>query len=155
MKYNKNLLLDTLANVPQLLEEYISNIPIDKYDFRTLPENWTIREHIYHIANVQKLLTGRIEKIHSDENPIIQPYFPQNETNIDKFYNSIESAFVEYKSNRRNQIEILYSLKNADFQKEAQHGEYIHYNIPIIMNHIIAHEYWHMYRIEELWLTKE
>jgi hypothetical protein len=30
--------------------------------------------------------------------------------------------------------------------KEAQNGKYVRYNIPFTVNHMVFHEYWHMYR---------
>lgn len=71
------------------------------------------------------------------------------------FYKSLDDAFIEYKVERKNQIDLFNNLTDVDFCNEASHGEYIRYNIPIIMNHMIYHEYWHMYRIEDIWLTKD
>ena len=70
-------------------------------------------------------------------------------------YESIEEAFKEYKRLRREQIRLLKTCTGKELSRAAVHGEYRHYSIPILVKHSIFHEYWHMYRIGELWLTRD
>lgn len=155
MFFNKENLLTTFHELPEIIETYFENIPEGVLDKKRDDKSWTIREHLYHIVSVQEMLYLRILKIREEESPVIMPYFPENELERVNLYESISDAFLHYKEIRGRQILLIKQLNNADFDKEAAHGEYISYNIPIIMNHMIFHEYWHMYRIEELWLTKE
>lgn len=155
MVFNKENLLKTLKDLPGNVEVYISNIPSVFYDRKRNEDSWTIREHLYHIVSVQELLYERISKIRDQENPVIAPFFPENEPERASLYESIGDAFIRYKEVREKQAELINSLTEADFGKEAEHSEYIRYNIPMIINHMIFHEYWHMYRIEELWLEKD
>lgn len=155
MVYGKNDLLSTLHQLPEMIETYLKNIPEEFLDKKRNEDSWTIREHLYHIVNVQEMLYQRLLKIRDEENPVITPYFPENETERAELYKSLEEAFLFFKKMREKQILLIKQLQESDFAKEATHGEYIRYNIPIILNHMIFHEYWHMYRIEELWLAKE
>lgn len=153
--FNKENLLTTFEYLPETIEEYLKNIPDEILDRKRNENSWTIREHIYHIVSVQEMLYQRILKMRNEENPVFTPYFPENEEGREFLYESLEIAFSYYKEIRKRQVILINGLKESDFEKEAIHNEYIKYNIPIIINHIIFHEYWHMYRIEELWLTKE
>jgi uncharacterized damage-inducible protein DinB len=155
MELNNPLVIDTLENIPQMIQAYFLNIPQSALDVRRTKDAWTVREHLYHIVSVQGMLLKRIEKIRDEENPVITPYFPENQVEQSKLYSSVEAAFAEYKALRRKQIEVLKSLGAKALAKEARHAEYASYNIPIIVNHMIFHEYWHMYRIEELWLARD
>ena len=85
MNINPKLLVSTLENIPEIIETYISNIPHDKFDTKRNPDTWTIREHIYHLASVQKMLYKRIELIKNTKNPIIQPFFPEKQVSISDF----------------------------------------------------------------------
>ena len=154
MFFNKENLLSTFHELPEIIETYFKNIPEALLDKKRNETSWTIREHLYHIVGVQEMLYQRILKIRDEENPVITPYFPENEPERAELYKSIEDAFLCYKEIRERQLLLIRQIKEPDFYKEAAHGEYVKYNIPIIMNHMIFHEYWHMYRIEELWLTK-
>jgi uncharacterized damage-inducible protein DinB len=155
MEFHVALLTGTLENIPAVIETYFRNIPENALDIRRTKEAWTIREHLYHIVSVQEMLLKRMEKIRDEEQPVIAPYFPENQKKQDRLYGSVEAAFSEYGSMRKKQIELIESLAAKDLSKEASHAEYLSYNIPIIVNHMIFHEYWHMYRIEELWLTRD
>ncbi len=154
MFFNKDNFLRTFKDLPDIIETYVKNIPENYFDIKRTDDSWTIREHLYHIVNAQEMLYQRILKIKEEENPVITPYFPENESENNNLYGSIDIAFAKYKKIREKQIDLINQLVEADYSKEAKHGEYINYNIPIILNHIIFHEYWHMYRVEEIWLTK-
>jgi len=39
--------------------------------------------------------------------------------------------------------------------KETSRPEYENYSLFILVRHILMHNHWHMYRMEELWLTRD
>ncbi len=151
----REALFATFSGIPDILEAYFRNIQEEYLDRKRGESVWTIKEHLYHLAGVQELMYHRILTIKTEENPAIRPYFPVNEPNRASLFPSVEAAFNHYRDWRRKQTEVLRGLTEMEFNKEAVHDEYIRYNIPILVNHIISHDYWHMYRIEELWLTKD
>ncbi len=155
MKIDISMVLGTFEKLPFIIEQYVSNIPEADMDIRRNEDAWTIREHLYHIAGVQEMLSARIEQIIKEPEPVIEPYFPENEPENSRLYDNLERAFREYKRERERQLSMIRLMNNADWEKEAFHPEYREYNIPLLLNHIIFHEYWHMYRIEEIWLTRE
>ena len=124
-------------------------------DRRRGPDVWTIREHLYHIAGVQMLLLGRMKTIRDVPSPVIEPYFPQNEEKLDRRYGSLREALSEYERLRGEQVRLVRSCSPEELERCAEHKEYTRYTIPVIVRHMIFHEYWHMYRIEELWLTRD
>ncbi len=155
MQYDRQALTTALGAIPSIVASYVANVPEGDLDARRAPDAWTVREHVYHIAGVQKMLTGRIGTVATEPNPVIVPYFPQNEPAIGDLYPSVESALADYARNRAEQIALLASIPDGAFEKRAEHPEYREYSLPVILNHMVFHEYWHMYRIEELWLTRE
>lgn len=147
--------MSAYANLPKIIESYISNIPEAEIDLRRGKDAWTIREHIYHLVEVQKMLLGRIQIIKESPAPVIEPYFPDGETDLGRRYESVKEAFKEYKKLRKEQIRLINKCTQRELKRSAFHKEYRHYSIPKIVKHSIFHEYWHMYRIEELWLTRD
>ena len=125
--------VSTLESIPDIIEAYVSNIPKERFDEKRNAEAWTIREHVYHVASVQKMLYGRIELIRAEKNPAIVPFFPEKQAAIGDLYESTEAAFAEYRAERKRQIALIESLRDADYRNEATHGEYARYNIPIIL----------------------
>lgn len=155
MEINVDLALVTLEQIPEVINGYFRNIPPSVLDIRRTSEAWTIREHLYHIVSVQDMLLKRMELIRAEDHPVITPYFPENQKEQSQLYESVEAAFTEYRTIRKKQIELVRGAGVKNMAKEASHAEYFSYNIPLILNHMIFHEYWHMYRIEELWLTRD
>jgi uncharacterized damage-inducible protein DinB len=155
MKNNLIDLIRSLKDAPKIISDYISMIPEKELNIKRGGDFWSIKEHLVHLDFVQDLLFERILKFNNEENPKIIPYFPKDEKNLLDIFNSIDEILNSYKNKRDKQIELIDQLKETDFEKEGTHDEYKKYNLEIILNHILFHDYWHMYRIEELWLTKD
>jgi hypothetical protein len=155
MYTDKTIIILTLKNLPVLINDYLIQIPQKDIDIKRNKDTWTIREHFYHIVSVQQMLYERILKIRNDINPFIQPYFPTEEENIRNRFNSHDEAFTKYNEFRSKQISVVDQLTPEEFTRKAEHPQYKEYSMLILLNHMIFHEYWHMYRIEEIWLTKD
>jgi hypothetical protein len=148
--------LDTFNNIPCIIENYFLNIPQNVLDIKRNESTWTIREHMVHLLGVQEMLLGRMIKIINESSPKIEPFFPDKENkNDDSKYKNLSILFEEYKNYRTQQINLIKTLDDITLDRSADHKEYINYTIRLMVNHMIYHEYWHMYRIEEIWLTKE
>lgn len=146
--------LETLRTLPNVVEPWFRKIPADQIDLRRLPEAWTLREHLYHIAGVQPMLLGRMHLLAEDPKPVIRPYFPQNEPALAERYPSVDEAFRQYRDLRSQQMDFLNSVPEAAWTRPGEHPEYSAYDLELVVHHLVFHEYWHFYRTEELWLTR-
>jgi hypothetical protein len=146
----------TFEYLPFIIENYFRQIPVAVLDIKRNESTWTIREHLIHLLGVQKMLLGRMDTIINEPSPTIEPYFPDKQTKneTEKGIN-LEDLFIEFRNYRKKQIDLIKNLPDNILDKPANHREYINYTIRLMVNHMIYHEYWHMYRIEEIWLTKE
>lgn len=144
--------METMRGIPELIGNFIKDVPSERMDLRRSESAWTIREHFLHLVQVQDMLLRRFKLIREQENPVIEPYFPEDDDINDL---TIEDAMEKYRSYRKLQIEEIMKCTDEDFERRAVHKEYNEYSIPILIRHMIFHEYWHMYRIEELLYTKE
>ncbi|MEJ2663973.1 MAG: hypothetical protein P8107_08005 [Spirochaetia bacterium] len=70
-------------------------------------------------------------------------------------FGSLKQAFSVYFDLRTKQIALAQSLTPAELSRQARHPEYEEYSIVVLLHHMVFHEYWHMYRVEELWLTRD
>jgi len=153
--FDPDALLRTFEAIPAIVETYFSNIPAEMLDIRRTATAWTLREHLYHTCSVQRMLYARMVAMIEEDEPVITPYMPDREADRETAYESVEAALDDYKQMREKQLALLRAAKPGSFEKEAKHAEYSQYSIPILINHMIFHEYWHMYRVEELWLTRD
>ncbi|WP_243360830.1 DinB family protein [Fundidesulfovibrio terrae] len=148
--------LDGLARVHSVLSSMVRRIPSGRVLERRGEKCWTILEHVGHLADVQPMLHQRIQRILNEDVPEFVPFLPAegtyspNAAGVD-----VETALARFDSGRRKQLEILRSMDPASWDRAAVHPEYTQYGLRILVRHILMHDYWHMYRIEELWLSKD
>ena len=149
-----NLLL-SLEESLEIVAEFIHTIPEGDLNVKRRPDFWTIRHHVYHMADVQKLLYDRLVRFKNDTNPAFTPYMPDTDGPKKPGYAGVEDALAAYQDLRRKQIDVIKSYEREDFLKEGTHPEYKKYTPLILIRHILLHDYSHLYRIEELWLTRD
>jgi uncharacterized damage-inducible protein DinB len=71
--------IETLKQLPNIIEKFIKNIPIEKLDVKRNESTWTIREHLNHIFQVQQMFLERIKKIKIEKKPIIEQFMPEKD----------------------------------------------------------------------------
>lgn len=150
-----NNLLLSLEECLEIVPEFINTIPGSELNAKRRPDFWTIRHHVYHLADVQKLFHDRLVLFKNEKNPVIARYVPGAHEEKKPGYASVTHALAAYQELRRMQIDLLKTFGMADFLREGTHPEYKKYTPLILARHILSHDYWHLYRIEELWLTKD
>lgn len=117
---------------------------------------WTIAEHIDHLAAVQPMLGGRIKRFLDEEAPEFVPFIPsEDDAEPEKPLMAVPAAVAAFAAGRNEQIEMLNKAKNSDWIKTGKHPEYEQYTLYILARHILMHDHWHLYRMEELWLTRD
>jgi len=149
-------LLDGLGRSGRILAEFVKTIPADKLNLCRGEGFWTIAEHVSHLAQVQPMLLERLQKFMDEDQPEFVPYIPgdsQAEERPPQM--ELNEALEAFAHQRGRQIAVLEKADAAVWQKSAVHPEYEHYSLYILVRHILMHDYWHMYRMEELWLTRD
>ena len=160
MKDTKDL-LEGLRRSPKILSEFINSLPEDRMNVRRGKGFWTIAEHIMHLAEVQPMLLERIQRFIHEDHPNIIPYNPGiNDKDERKDIpdassrTDVTTALERFARYRKKQRALLKDLDRATWQKTGTHPEYELYSLYILVRHMLMHDFWHMYRMEELWLGK-
>ncbi|MCM0081963.1 DinB family protein [Geomonas sp. Red32] len=150
-------LLDALGRSPRILASFVKTIPEEKLDLRRGEGFWTIAEHVSHLAEVQPMLLGRFERFLKEEHPDFIPYLPGKDEGepAAPVRMSMDAALEQFATVRAKQLELLKSAGPKSWQKSGSHPEYDAYSLYILVRHLLMHDHWHMYRMEELWLTKD
>lgn len=150
-------LLEGLQGTPKILSEFVKTIPKSKLDLRRGDTFWTIAEHISHLAQVQPMLLERFEQFLNVENPVFASYIPgegEDEPDTPPLM-SMASALDQFAEYRNRQLALLNTIDGNTWKKTATHPEYESYSLYILTRHVLMHDHWHMYRMEELWLTRD
>lgn len=150
-------LIDGLKRAPAVLSAFVETIPEEKLDLRRGEGFWTIAEHVSHLAQVQPMLFGRLERFRDEEHPEFVPYIPgtSEEVPTTPLRMEIGTALEQFGAYRTKQVALLKETDTSIWKRRAKHPEYERYSFYILARHILMHDYWHMYRMEELWLTRD
>ncbi len=158
---DKTAIIESLERSPIILSQFIQSVP-DRFLKQRRGEGfWTIKEHAIHLAQVQPMLLERLNRFVEEDRPEFVPFIPEDESSKPKPDEQIEiemdlkTALQDFESFRKMQLSLISSVSPAVWKKEAIHPEYIQYSFYILVRHILMHDHWHMYRMEELWLAKD
>src|SRR6266511_3039521 len=67
----------------------------------------------------------------------------------------LDEALDRYVRERASLVKRLKELSVEDWQRTAEHEAFSHYSVWIMFRHVLNHEMFHAYRIEELLLKKD
>jgi len=150
-------LLEGLRRTPVILSELVKSIPEGKIHLRRGDGFWTVAEHLSHLAQVQPMLLDRFQRFMNEDHPEFIPYIPGSgkDKHDSPAIVSIDDALDLFAHYRNKELALLESADDITWQKTASHPEYESYSLHILTRHALLHDYWHMYRIEELWLTRD
>ncbi len=148
-------LLESLSRSPAILAGLVKSIPADRMTLRRGQDFWTIAEHVSHLAKVQPMLLGRIERFIAEDHPEFVPFIPEGHDERTEVQLDAKTALEQFSTYRDRQVALLKGVDEAAWNKTATHPEYDQYSLSILGRHILMHDFWHMYRIEELWLTRD
>ena len=149
-------LLHGLEKSPGLLESLLLGIPGPLRRKRRIKGKWSIHEHACHIVDVQPMLIRRFEQFKNEENPVFQPYLPGQTVPADHLLEmDLEEKLSAFPGLRQELIHLVRGFSRAEWEKNGIHEEYERYTPRILLRHVLMHDFFHMYRIEELRLTRD
>ena len=149
-------MLRNLNDGPALLRDLLSKIPDDLHKQRRIPGKWCIHEHACHLGDVQVMLYDRFLTFKKEAAPVFKPYLPGTNISDDHLMEmDLEVALDLFETERKRLLSLLNTYREEDWQKLATHPEYHTYSAEILLRHVMMHDHFHMYRIEELWLTSD
>lgn len=150
-------LLDGLNRSANMLSAFAKTIPDDKRNRRRGDDCWAIDEHVSHLAKVQPMLLERLQRFRDEDHPVFVPYIPgegEEESDTPEVM-PVDAALDQFALFRGRQVALLNGVSAAVWEKTGTHPEYAIYSFYILVRHILMHDHWHMYRMEELWLTRD
>ncbi|BCS87296.1 DinB family protein [Pseudodesulfovibrio sediminis] len=148
-------IIKSLEATPSILAGMVNSIPEDQHLLKRQPAFWSIAEHVAHLADVQSMLVERLTRILTEDKPEFIPFFPDAEEEEAPPIPAMAEALSTFSSGRKRQLALLKGINEKEWERTATHPEYTEYSIRILARHILMHDYWHMYRMEELWLTQD
>ena len=149
-------ILAALERAPAILDPLIREVPVAILKRRPKPGKWSAHEHACHLATIHPVMSARLDLMLTDPKACITPYFPSADEEEGALLKvNLGEAMERFSNDRRRLLERLKTLSVDDWQRTAEHGEYTHYSVFIMIRHLALHDMFHAYRIEELLLRKD
>ena len=149
-------ILDALEGSITIFDNLLRSIPAEVLDIKRGEGFWSLHEHAAHLADVQPMGLERMRRILTEDVPEFVPFIPDQEEAAEQPpLPPVEEIVANFKAGREQQLELLKSASPDDWKRTAIHPEYKQYGLFIFTRHVLMHDHWHMYRMEELWLTRD
>lgn len=150
-------ILQTLKLAPGILNELARSIPVRETTAVRRPGFWSIRDHVLHLADAQPRMHDRFVRFRDEAHPEFIPFLPDSNSAPKPALklDTIDEALAAFAQWRERTVVLLESMPDGYWGKVGAHPEYAAYTPFILVRHLMMHDHWHMYRIEELWLTKD
>lgn len=152
MKESAAVCIAQMGQNKKILRALLDDISSERYEQNFGDGIWSVREHLSHLAAVQPVQIERIKAFLEKEKPEVVPYYPGQETK--KTSADIDSLYAEFCRDRDIQLEMVRSADDGVFRKEAVHPGYVKYSFEILLRHLVMHDQFHFYRIEDIGLAK-
>lgn len=156
MADEKDLIIASLERAPALIVPLVREVPPGILKRRPKPAKWSAHEHACHLAGVHPRTSARLDLMLAEDTPRITPYLPHlDDTDGALLKVDLCEALERFSRERQNLVGRLRTLSAPDWERKAEHGEYTHYSVFIMFRHLMMHDMFHAYRIEELLLKND
>ena len=153
---NPEAVITALGNAPAIITPLVREVPAENLKRRPSPGKWSAHEHACHLAEVHTLFFSRLERMLKETRPRIVGYNPDEAMQEGALLEvDLDEALDRFCRDRERLVETLKDLTEDEWLREAEHEEYDHYSVLIMVRHVALHDMLHAYRIEELLLKKD
>lgn len=148
--------VDTLAGAPELIVPLVREVPSERRRRAPAPGQWSAHEHACHLAEVHHLFDGRLDRMLTEDDPKLEPYYPPPEHERGGLLEvDLDRALDRFTRDRARLVERLRGLAPVDWERTARHPQYSRYDVFVMMRHAVMHDHLHAYRVEEILLEME
>lgn len=116
--------LEAAEKSPKQIAAAVSGLPEKVLDYKPAPDQWSVREVLGHLADIEIVYAYRLRQMLADKNPVIAP-MDQNEwaRNLGHSATPPAELVALYGLNRHANLRLLHRLTSADLGKSAFHPE--------------------------------
>ena len=153
---NTTILISALETAPGVIIPLIREVPSQILKRRPAPAKWSAYEHAIHLSQSDIAFRARLDLILSTPEPLIKTIENSAEDEAGAMLDiDLDESLDRYVRERAALVERLQKLSPDEWQKTAVHEAFDHYSVFIMFRHLLNHEMFHSYRIEELLLKND
>ena len=129
----------------------LNGFPADSLGAHPIPGKWSAREIVHHLGDSESFSAGRLRKLLTEENPVIQGY-DQDVYAAKLRYNErdMAPALEAFRSARETTTQLLGLMSEDDWHREGTHTESGKYTTENWLTIYAAHAHNHATQIRRL-----
>ena len=145
---SREQLLAELSENKTLFEQTVSNYPEPTISRRPSDNQWSIKEILCHLADIQELAAARVEKMLSEDNPAIELYDEERE-NRERDHREDDMGLYKatFVSARDKLISNLAGADDAAWKRTGRHPLNPEFTVEFVVNDMLDHEHIHFEQI--------
>jgi len=115
---------------------------------RVIPDKWSLKELICHLRRVQQVFEGRVEAMLASDNPAIEPYDPDEDTEFEKAAaRPAAEIMAGLTSGRERLLSRLHALRPEEWRRKGTHPDFADYDVHFQIEYMMHHEAHHLYQM--------
>lgn len=135
---------------PRIVERLVAQIPPARYDEKTNPERFTLREAIAHLADWEPILRDRIKQAIAEPDSLVKG-IDEGERADELGYGTwdVQEQLKVFKAERDVTIAYLRTLSAEDWHKAITHNEKGRQTASDQANQLLGHDLYHIDHLTE------
>lgn len=139
------------TQLQDFLNEALRGVPPESLSRRPIPEKWSARENLAHLARYHEVFLERIEGILAKEKPVFGRYRAEEDPEWAKWSDMpAPQVLAELASLRAKLIVKLRSLTEEDFQRIGVHPKFGEMSLALWLEFFLVHEGHHLLSVLQL-----
>jgi uncharacterized damage-inducible protein DinB len=133
------------TQLQDFLATALPGVSTDALSRRPIPEKWSARENLAHLARYHQVFLERIERILAESNPAFGRYRAEEDPEWPKWSDiPADKVLAELASLRAKLIVKLRSLSEEDFQRTGTHPKFGEMSLVLWLEFFLVHEGHHL-----------
>ena len=145
---DRTVLLSEYLAGPGLIEQCVANCSEEELEQRETPGEWSVRQIIHHVADVEVGDAMRLRLMVSHESPLIVAYDEKLFASRLYYDRPIATSLATFTSLRASNGEIVERLPEAGWSRTGHHEEHDLYSVEILVRKSIDHDRLHLAQIK-------
>lgn len=136
--------LEATSEIEQLLRE----LSAPQLDARQSPHDWSVRQIVHHLADVEVGDAMRLRQMLAHESPLIVAYDEERFAARLHYERPIESSLATFFALRASNTSILELIAEQDWSRTGRHEEHDRYSVEILVGRSSEHDRLHLAQIQ-------
>jgi hypothetical protein len=132
--------LERFRRGPELLATVLTGAAGEEVDFAPVPDKWTIRQIVAHLADSELVGAHRLRLVIAEENPTLTAFDQEAWTrNLDYGRRKPTQSLETFRRLRAENYELLKGLPESAFERTGSHTEHGLITLRLMLERCVSH----------------